>query len=107
MLGNLYHIYSDPDLIAAIVLNPFLHGQCLSRANPMLTLIGLCNMLKRLHLRVFKEAVNSSFQSAFMDYYNEHEEFDPVFMALDEWKTMAKDKVSLMSPESFFSINVI
>jgi hypothetical protein len=132
-LGNLYHIYSDPDLdaevqnkvlgslekrwaaadqdpfIAAIVLNPFLRGRCLSRANPVLTPIGLCNMLKRLHLRVFKEAVDSSFQSAFMDYYNEREEFDPVFMALEEWKAMAKDKVSLMSPspESFFSINVI
>ena len=74
MLGNLYHIYSDPDLdakvqnkvlgslekhwaaadqdpfIAAIVLNPFLHGWCLSRENPMLTPIGLCNMLKCLHL---------------------------------------------------------
>jgi hypothetical protein len=66
----------------------------------MLTPIGLCNMLKHLHLQVFKEAVNSSFQSAFMDYYNEHEEFDPVFMALKEWKAMAKDKVSLMSLHS-------
>jgi len=73
----------------------------------VLTPIGLCNMLKRLHLQVFRGAVNSSFQSAFMDYYNECEEFDPVFMALEEWKAMAKDKVSLMSPESFFSTYVI
>jgi hypothetical protein len=52
-------------------------------------------MLKRLHLRVFKVAVDSSFQSAFMDYYNEREEFSPEFMSLDEWKAMAKEKVGL------------
>jgi hypothetical protein len=118
-LGNLYHIYSDPDLntevqdkalgslethwaacnqdpfIATIVLNPFLHERCLSRANLMLTPIGLCNMLKCLHLLFFKEAVDSGFQSAFMDYYNECKEFSSVFMALEEWKEMAKEKASL------------
>ena len=54
-------------------------------------------MLKRLHLRVFKVAVDSTFQSAFMDYYNERAEFDPDFMGLKEWRTMAEQKVGLCS----------
>jgi hypothetical protein len=119
MLGNLYHIYSTPNLdadvqnkvlgslekrwaaadqdpfIAAVVLNPFLRGRCLSRANPALTPIGLCNMLKRLHLRIFKVAVDENFQSAFMDYYNERNEFTSAYMGLDSWKAMANLKVSL------------
>src|SRR6266511_5449262 len=105
-LGNLYHIYSDPDLdaevrdkvlgslkkhwaatdqdpfIAAVVLNLFLCGTCLARAIPLLTPIGLCNMLKHLHLQVFKVPVDSNFQSAFMDYYNNWAEFSLEFMAL-------------------------
>jgi hypothetical protein len=117
-LGNLYRIYSNPDLeaevrdkvlaslekrwaaadqdpfIAAVVLNPFLCGRCLSRANPMLTPIGLCNMLKRLHFRVFREEVDASFQSAFMDYCNERKEFHPDFMALEEWTATAKERAS-------------
>jgi len=52
-------------------------------------------MLKRLHLRVFKAPVDSSFQSAFMDYYNKRAEFSPEFMALEGWKELAKEKVRL------------
>jgi hypothetical protein len=51
-------------------------------------------MLKRLHLRVFREAVDSSFRSAFMDYYNGRDEFSPDFMALEAWNATAKEKVS-------------
>jgi hypothetical protein len=117
-LGNLYRIYSDPNLdaevqakvleslekrwaaadqdpfIAAVVLNPFLRGRCLSRANPSLTPVGLCNMLKRLHLRVFRTAVDSNFQAAFFNYYNERREFSPEDMAQDTWRDNATEKVS-------------
>jgi hypothetical protein len=113
-LGNLYHIYSTADLdadvqervlgslekrwaaadqdpfIAAVVLNPFLRGRCLSRATP----ISLCNMLKSLHYRIFKEVADSNFQSTFMDYYNERKEFQPEFMSQVEWVTIANEKVS-------------
>jgi len=51
-------------------------------------------MLKRLYHRVFQAAVDANFQSAFMDYWNEHQEFSANFMALDTWKTTAKEKVS-------------
>jgi hypothetical protein len=54
-------------------------------------------MLKRLHLRVFKVAVDSSFQSAFMDYYSERAEFSPLNMGLEGWKAMANEKASLMA----------
>jgi hypothetical protein len=119
-LGNLYRIYSEENIdtevrekvleslerrwaaadqepfIAAVVLNPFLRGRCLSRARPALTPAGLCAMLKRLHLRVFGKAVDSHFQAAFMDYYHEREEFSPESMVLDDWKDAAKNKVSLV-----------
>jgi len=49
-------------------------------------------MLKHLHLRVFKTAVNPNFQSAFMDYYNERNEFSTEFMSLDEWQAAANEK---------------
>jgi len=117
-LGNLYRIYSDAQLedavqtkvltslekrwaaadqetfIAAVVLNPFLHGRCFSRANAMLTPIGLCNMLKRLHLRIFRCDVDAEFQSAFMDYYNGRAEFSNAYLALDGWQDIAKQKAS-------------
>ena len=80
--------------IAAIVLNPFLCGKCFSRANTALTPIGLCNMLKRLHLRVFRCEVDSLFQSAFMDYYNGRAEFSDAFLSLERWEDIAKVQVS-------------
>ena len=49
-------------------------------------------MLKRLHLRVFKTAVDPKFKSAFMDYYNERNEFSTEFMSLDEWRAAANEK---------------
>jgi hypothetical protein len=126
-LGNLYRIYSvaniedavqtkilsslekrwaaadqDP-FIAAVVLNPFLRGRCLSRANTTLTPIGLCNLLKRLHLRVFKCEVDSHFQSAFMDYYNGREEFSDEFLSLDGWEVAAKQQVSLCNDILYFT----
>ncbi|KAH9955968.1 hypothetical protein BGW80DRAFT_1257947 [Lactifluus volemus] len=52
----------DP-FIAAVVLNPFLRGDFLGR-HIALTPIGLCNMLKRLHSRVFRVAVDADFQAA-------------------------------------------
>jgi hypothetical protein len=51
-------------------------------------------MLKSLHFRLFTEAADSNFQSAFMDYYNERAEFQPNFMSQEGWETMAKEKVS-------------
>ncbi len=117
-LGNLYRIYSDAQLddavqtkdlaslekrwaaadqepfIAAVVLNPFLRGKCFSRANVVLTPIGLCNMLKRLHFRVFRCEVDSQFQSAFLDYYNGRAEFSDAFMSLEGWEGIAKEQVS-------------
>jgi hypothetical protein len=95
----------DP-FIAAVVLNPFLRGRCLSRANPMLTPIGSCNMLKCLHLRVFKVVVDASFQSAFMDYYNECEEFRSSSMGLEEWQAMANEKVSLVMHSCISNISI-
>ncbi|KAH9065038.1 hypothetical protein EDB87DRAFT_1535818, partial [Lactarius vividus] len=85
-LGNLYRIYSDAQLedavqtkvlaslekrwaaadqdpfIVAVVLNPFLRGTCFSREDVTLTPIGLCNMLKRLHLRIFRCEADYHFQ---------------------------------------------
>ncbi|KAF8256832.1 hypothetical protein EI94DRAFT_1836472 [Lactarius quietus] len=121
-LGNLFRIYSDAQLedavrtkvlaslekrwaaadqdpfIAAVILNPYLRGKCFSRANALLTPIGLCNMLKHLHLRVFGLAVDSQFQSAFMDYYNGREEFSNVFLSLEAWEDMAKAQNRNVSP---------
>jgi hypothetical protein len=118
MLANLYRIYStlsdlDEDVrncvlgslerrwaaadqdpfIAAIILNPFLHGSFFGR-HIALTPIGLCNMLKHLQWRVFRIEPDADFQSAFMDYYYKHEEFSPQEMALTDWTEMAKHKVS-------------
>jgi len=81
--------------IAAVVLNPFLRGKCFACANPILTPIGLCNMLKRLYLRIFRCEVDSQFQSAFMDYYNDRAEFSNAFLSLEEWEGTARQQVSL------------
>ena len=118
-LANLYRIYSNLDsvddsdvrdgilnslekrwaaadqepFIAAVVLNPFLRGDFLGR-DIALTPIGLCNMLKRLQLRVFRVEADEDFQAAFMDYYNRCEEFSPEAMALTDWLDMSQMKVS-------------
>jgi hypothetical protein len=120
MLTNLYHIYSNLDpvddsdvcdeildslekrwaaadqepFIAAVILNPYLHGDFLGRGDIALTLIGLCNMLKHLQWCMFKVEADADFQAAFMDYYNKHEEFAPEAMALVDWMNMAWKKVS-------------
>ena len=87
---------ADQDsFIAAIILNPFLCGKCFSHANAVLTPIGLCNMLKHLHLHIFRCEVDSQFQSAFMDYYNGHAEFSNGFLALQSWEDIARTQVSL------------
>ncbi len=117
-LGNLYRIYSDARLedavrtkvlaslekrwaaadqepfIAAVVLNPFLRGTCFSHANGVLTPIGLYNILKRLHLRIFRCEVDSYFHSAFMDYYNGRAEYSNVYLSLEGWEDTAKQQVS-------------
>jgi hypothetical protein len=118
-LANLYHIYSNLNLeedsdvcnqvltslekrwavadqdpfIAAIVLNPFLRGDFLGQ-HIALTPIGLCNMLKHLHARVFRVAIDADFQAVFMDYYNKRKEFSPEAMALADWADVAGKKVS-------------
>ena len=86
---------NQDSFIAAVILNPFLRGKCFSRANAVLTPIGLCNMLKRLHLRIFRCEVDSQFQSAFMDYYNSRAEFSDGFLALQSWEDIARTQVSL------------
>lgn len=87
---------ADQDIfIAAVVLNPFLCGHCLSRRNVLLTPIGLCNLMKDIHLRIFGTAVDSKFQAAFMDYYNDCAEFSAACMALDGWLDTAKQEVSI------------
>jgi hypothetical protein len=121
-LANLYRIYSnlnpeeDSDVrdnilaslekrwaaadqepfLAAVVLNPYLRGDSLGR-DIALTPIGLCNMLKRLQLRVFRVEADADFQSAFMDYYNKREEFSPEAMALADWENLAQKMVSSSS----------
>jgi len=118
-LANLYRIYSnlnspeDSDVrdkilaslekhwaaadqapfIADVVLNPFLCGDFLGR-DIALTPIGLCNMLKRLQLRLFRVEAGADFQVAFMDYYNKRAEFAPEAMALAEWNDVAQKQVS-------------
>ena len=118
-LANLHRIYSNLDLeedsnvrdqvlaslekrwaaadqdpfIAAVILDPFLRGDFLGR-HIALTPIGLCNMLKRLHSRVFRVVVDADFQAAFMDYYNKREEFSPEAMGLADWADVAGKKVS-------------
>jgi hypothetical protein len=79
------------NIIAAIVLNPFLRGDFLGR-HIALTPMGLCNMLKRLHSCVFRVAVDADFQAAFMDYDNKREEFPPEAMALADWADVAGKK---------------
>jgi hypothetical protein len=119
-LANLYRIYSNLSLaedsevrdgvlaslekrwaaadqdpfIAAVILNPFLRGDFLARRHVGLTPIGLCNMLKRLHSRIFRVDVDADFQAAFMDYFNRREEFSPESMALMDWIDTAQKKVS-------------
>jgi hypothetical protein len=116
-LANLYRIYSSSDIdesvrdqiigslerrwaaadqdpfIASVILNPFLHGNLFGR-HVALTPIGLCNMLKRLQLRIFGIVADADFQSAFMDYFNKRQEFSPEAMALVDWNEMARQKVS-------------
>ena len=87
----------DP-FIAAVVLNPFLHGDFLAWRHIALTPIGLCNMLKRLHSRVFRIDVDAGFQAAFMDYFNKREEFSPESMALADWTNMAQNDVRCGTP---------
>jgi hypothetical protein len=125
-LGNLYRIYSHQDIepvvqekvlgslekrwaaadqevfIAAVILNPYLRGKCFSRTVQELTPIGICNMLNRLHLRVFRKAADWSFQAAFMDYHYEREEFSPEWMQLDGWKENAKAHVRNVSTAGTF-----
>jgi hypothetical protein len=56
--------------------------------------ISYLNMLKRLHLRVFRTAVDSNFQLAFFNYHNERREFSPEDMAPETWRDNATKKVS-------------
>jgi hypothetical protein len=79
--------------IAAVILNPYLRGDFFGR-DIALTPIGLCNMLKRLHLRVFSADADADFQGAFMDYYYKREEFGPEAMALADWENTAQLRVS-------------
>ena len=119
-LGNLYHIYSNPHVtedvcnaiqgslekhwaaadqapfLAALVLNPYLRGSCFSHLDINLTPIGLCNMLKQLHLRCFRQEAGMEFQSTFMDYYNQHNEFSPEFMSQDSWEETVRQEVCLL-----------
>ena len=83
----------DP-FIAAVILNPFLRGDFFAWWHIALTPIGLCNMLKRLHSRVFRMEVDPNFQAAFMDYFNKCEEFSLESMSLIDWTDIAKKKVS-------------
>ncbi|KIL60077.1 hypothetical protein M378DRAFT_14359 [Amanita muscaria Koide BX008] len=123
-LANLYRIYSNLSLsedldvrnqvlaslekrwaaadqdpfIAAVILNPFLRGDFLARRHIALTPIGLCNMLKRLHSRVFRVDVDAAFQAAFMDYFNKREEFSSESMALADWTNMAQKNSQEVNP---------
>ena len=92
----------DP-FIAAVILNPFLHADFLAHRHIALTPIGLCNMLKRLHSRVFRMDVDTEFQAAFMDYFNKREEFSPESMALIDWMEMAKKNVSHAKTQIYVS----
>ena len=124
-LANLYRIYSNLSLaddlevrdgvlaslekcwaavdqdpfIAAVILHPSLCGNVLARRHVALTPIGLCNMLKCLHSRVFRVDVDADFQAAFMDYFNKREEFSPENMSLEDWINTAKKKVSCCTPQ--------
>ena len=106
-LGNLYRIYADtsiPDdvknvihgtlekqwaaadqgpFLASVLLNPFLRGKCFSCSHLTLMPIGLCNILKDLHLQFFGMDPGSAFQATFMDYHNKYEEFSPEHLAQD------------------------
>jgi hypothetical protein len=88
----------DP-FIAAVILHPSLRGDVLARRHVGLTPIGLCNMLKRLHSRVFRVDVDADFQAVFMDYFNKREEFSPESMALGDWIDTAKKNVSRCTPQ--------
>ena len=90
--------------IAAVILNPFLHGDFLGK-DITLTLIRLCNMLKCLQWHVFKVEADADFQAAFMDYYNKHKEFSPDAMALTDWMKMAEQKVSPRNTLSYIRSN--
>ncbi|KAF8261098.1 hypothetical protein EI94DRAFT_1422935, partial [Lactarius quietus] len=87
----------DP-FFAAVILNPFLHGDLLAQQHIALTPIGLCNMLKHLHSHVFQMDVDTNFHAAFMDYFNRCEEFSPESMALVDWADMAKKKGQEVNP---------
>lgn len=105
VLGSLEKRWAAADqdpFIAAVILNPFLHANFLARRHIALTPIGLCNMLKRLHSRVFRVDVDTEFQAAFMDYFNKREEFSPESMALIDWVEMAKKNVSCLKPRIVF-----
>lgn len=56
-----------------------------------LTVIGRCNLLKRLYRRLFGADANGEFHGAFMDYHDEQKEFarDSRGMDQDSWKANA------------------
>ena len=108
-LGNLYWLFSNPDILgdvqdvvcgnlqkcwaainevpflASIILNPYLHGKCFTWCHISLTQIGLFNMLKNLYIYLFGRDPGPEFHTTFKDYYNDKRELLRENMGLDMW----------------------
>jgi hypothetical protein len=114
-LGNLFRIYSNPELdtevrtvilaslerrwakadqdvfIVAVFLNPYIRGRCFSRA--ALTEATLYNTTKRVFERIFGQSADLDLLKAFTDYSRGQSEFSDEQMSLDMMAEMHKTEV--------------
>jgi hypothetical protein len=115
-LGNLFRIYSNPELdntirnailaslekrwkaadqdvfIVAIFLNPYIRGRCFNRA--AITEANLYNIIARVFERIFLQKADINMLKAFTDYARSQGEFSSTNMSLDQMAEMHKSEVS-------------
>jgi hypothetical protein len=117
-LGNLYHIFSSPDVeanvrdtvhgslekrwakadqdvfIAALLMHPYIRGHCLASGSSFLTPAGLYGILKQVYERVMRRPAELELHQAFRDYMAWEKEFAQAEMMLDDMKAMYAKAVS-------------
>jgi hypothetical protein len=120
-LGNLYHIFSDPSIeasirhtvheslekcwakadqdffIAALLLNPYIHGRCFASGLSFLTPAGLYGIVKRVYERVMQVTAELELHQVFQDYMSNSNEFSLEEMMLEDMKAMYEEAVCGMT----------
>jgi hypothetical protein len=115
-LGNLFHVYSDPNLdpqiqtgilgslekrwakanqdvfILAVFLNPYIRQQPFSHV--ALTHANIYEITARLFMCIFDQQPNLQFLKAFEDYFNNTDDFSCRSMELDMMKSLYESWVS-------------